>query len=91
MTKKKDSTEVVNDTELTGDAKKIYDEIKHVSLNLFSLPGQLVCDNIFPLPLSGDKLYITLKSPAVLTALEAAFNGKFNIEQNMKYVIISRA
>ncbi len=84
---KKDDTNVG----LTGDAEKMWNEIKNKPINLWALPAQLISQNVSVLPVSDTQLFITLKSPAVLPALEEALSGKYTVTQNDKYIIITRA
>jgi hypothetical protein len=75
---------------LSGEAKKIWDEIKGLTLDLYGLPNQKVEQFAMPLPVNDAELCVVLKAPAALTAMEKAFAGKYIVEQNMKYVIIRR-
>ncbi len=77
------------DVELEGDAKKIWDEIKNVQLDLFSLPDQTVVKYCHPLAVAPDCLYITISATAVLPALEIAL-PKFKVEAVGKWIVISR-
>lgn len=72
------------------ESEKIWDEIKDLPIDMFSLPNQKVSDHVVKKPLPGNKLYVTLNSSAVITALEAAVAGRFDLEQADKYIIISR-
>ncbi len=77
------------DVELEGESKKIWDEIKNVQLDLFSLPDQTVAKYCNPLPIDPNMLYITITATAVLPALETAL-PKLQVEAVGKWIVISR-
>lgn len=82
-------------TEITvSDA--IWNRIKDLQLDLFGLPDQIIKNNVTRVNVADDKLYLTLKSPAVLPAIEEALvklkmpeNQSFEISQAKNYTIIS--
>jgi thioredoxin-like negative regulator of GroEL len=76
---------------LKGDAKKIWEELKDHQLNLFALPDQIVKDHATPVPISEQDLYLTLKSPAVLIALEELAGKKYTVDKVDRFAIIRRA
>lgn len=76
---------------LEGETLNIWNEIRGVKLDLFSLPAQPLESNVNLIPVSdGRSVCLTLKASAVLPAMEDALKGKFNVEQNMKFVVITR-
>lgn len=75
---------------LEGDSLNIWNEIRGIKLDLFSLPEQVLENNVNLVPVSDGKVYLTLKASAVLPAMEEALKDKFNVEQNLKFVVISR-
>lgn len=80
-------------------ASKLWDKIKDIPLEIFALPNQTVKDHIkreeameaiFP-----NDVYVTLRSQAVLPALENALcnvklgkNEKIDISQSNRYTVI---
>lgn len=82
---------------MTTEAKRvesdlIWDEIKDILIDLYSLPNQKVADHVKKIKVPGDQLLLTLNSSAVLPALEIAINRRgFEIEQTEKYTIVRRA
>jgi len=82
-----------NQAEITisGEALKIWNEIKSKKLDLYALAGQTVENNTDPLPISESELCLSAKSPAVLTALETAIGNKFVVEQNLRFITVKRA
>lgn len=75
---------------LVGDSDKIWNEIKDVKIDIFSLPGQTVKNHCEPLNVDPTKLFVKPKSSAVLPVLEEAIGSKFSIELAKNYLIISR-
>jgi hypothetical protein len=74
----------------------IWNRIKGLQLDLFALPDQIIEKNVHRVNITDDKLYLTLKAPAVLPAIEAALsklkmpeNQVFEITQAKNYTIIS--
>lgn len=78
---------------LTGEAARIWEEIKDRPIEMFALPNQIVSDHVTPFPVDPSKLYCFIRSTAVLPSLEAACNldkrEKFNVEAADKYVMVS--
>jgi hypothetical protein len=77
------------DVELDGESLKIWNEIKNVQLDLFSLPDQTVAKYCNPLPIDPNSLYVTITATAVLPALDIALTN-FNVEAVGKWIVISR-
>lgn len=70
----------------------IWDEIKELSIDIFSLPNQKVSDHVNKLNIPGNQLFVSLNSSAVLPALEIAVTRRgFEVEQTPKYIIVRRA
>jgi hypothetical protein len=86
-----DQTEVTKPTNLTGEAAKIWDEIKDLPIEMFLLPNQFVNQHCAPFPADPSKLFLTIRSPAVLPALETAIGKNYVVEAADKYVMVSRA
>lgn len=67
-----------NPNELSGTAKLIWDELKNSNINVYGMTMKLfaVCT---PVPISNTELYLRLKNPSALVALEEStqpFMGK---------------
>lgn len=77
------------DVDLDGESLKIWNEIKDVQLDLFSLPNQTVAKHCNPLPIDPSRLYVTIAATAALPALDIALPN-FNIEAVGKWIVISR-
>ena len=77
------------DVELDGESLKIWNEIKSVQLDLFSLPDQTIAKYCNPLPIDPNSLYVTITATAVLPALDIALPN-FNVEAVGKWIVISR-
>jgi len=76
--------------DLTGESAKIWEEIKHVELDLFGLPDQTIEKNCTPLNITPDKLYVTVPASAIFAALDVALAKNFDVEQVGKWYTISR-
>lgn len=72
------------------ESKKMWEEVKDVQLNMFSLPDQKVSQYCQEVTVEPGKLYVLIKVSSVLTALEDALSEKFNIQPVGKYVVITR-
>lgn len=79
----------VQNVEVT-ESDKIWSEVKDVQLDIFALPFQTVSMHASRMVVEPTRLYVTLKSSAVLPALELALGTKFDIVQAEKFIIISR-
>ena len=74
-----------------SEADKIWQEIRGLAINVYSLDGQKVSDHVLKIDLPANELYVKLKSSAVLPALEAALGKKYEVELAEQYVIVRRA
>lgn len=73
------------------ESEKIWNEIKDLQLDLFSLPDQRVCEHVQRLDVMPNAVYGKLKSSAVFIALEVLLQEKFLVEQREgDFVMISR-
>lgn len=72
------------------EADKIWEEIKDVQLEMFSLPDQTVSKYCKPITVEPTKLYVTNSVQAVYPALENALGKKFTIELAQKFIVIAR-
>jgi LysM repeat protein len=72
--------------------KKIWDEIKGVSLNLYGLQNQFVVNHciLVDVMVKPDALHVKPKSSAVLPALEEALSKTYTVELVDKYIEIKR-
>lgn len=81
--------EVVNKVEKTA-ADKIWDEVKGIELDLFSLPGQTIEKYCKPALVDTSKLYLLHKGVgAILPAIEVALSKKYKVEMIDKFIVIS--
>lgn len=71
-------------------AEKIWEEIRSVELQMFSLPGQTVEAHCSPVTVEPSKLYLTSKVGSVVPALEDTLGKKYNIELAQKYIVVSK-
>src|SRR5579885_3015557 len=72
------------------EADKMWSEIKDRSIEMFALPGQTVAMHAIPVPIDPAKLYLTLRSTAVLPSLEESLKKDFNVELAAKWVVVTR-
>lgn len=72
------------------ESDKIWEEIKDLPIEMFSLPNQKVSDYVTKVKLPGKHLTVTLKVSSVLTSLEYTLGSKFEVGQNEKFVTVSR-
>jgi len=72
------------------ESDKIWEDIKNVELNLFGLPNQRVEEYCAVATVEPSKLYLITKASAVLPALEEAVSGKYVVESQMKWIVVSR-
>lgn len=72
------------------NAGKIWDEIKGVEIDLFSLPGQTISIHAKPSVPDPESLFLSINSSAVLPAIEAAIQKRFKVELVDKYVVVTR-
>lgn len=72
-------------------AEQIWEEVKDLPIDLFSIPGKRVQDFCRFHPVEPSKLYVVpLTASSFLTALERSVSPKFSVEQILHYVVISR-
>lgn len=70
-------------------ADKIWEEIKDMKIDMFSLPNQVVSNYCRQIAIDPSKLYIIPNASALLPALDTALQGKYNVERIDKYLVIS--
>lgn len=73
------------------EASKIWSEIKDREIEIFALPFQKVFGHCYPVNIEPSKLYLTIRSSAVLPALEASCGPNYSVNMTDRFVIISRA
>ncbi len=72
------------------ESDRIWEEIKNLPIEMFSLPNQKISDYVTKMNLPGNHLTTTIKVSSVITSLEYALGSKFDVEQSDKYVLIKR-
>jgi hypothetical protein len=72
------------------EAEKMWDQIKELPIDMFSLPNQKVWQHCTPVSIEPSKLYLITKASATLPALESSLNKKFMVEQVDRFVVVSR-
>lgn len=72
-----------------SEASKIWEDIKDVRVEMFSLPNQTVKDYCKPIDVDPSKLYLVIDIGSFINALESAVGSKYNIDRAEKYVIVS--
>jgi hypothetical protein len=65
---KTESKQVASKTE----AQSIWEEIENLTIQMFGLPGQTVAHHCTVVPIEPTHLYVTIRSSAVLPALEVS-------------------
>jgi len=82
-------------TELSAVASSpthnIWEEIKNLDLNLYSLPNQKVHMHCKVIPLNEKELYLTSGVAGFLPALENAISSSYIVEKQDKYIIVKHA
>jgi len=73
-----------------SEADKIWAEIRFRPIEMFGLPNQIVEQHVTPFQADPNKLFLTLRSSAVLPSLEAVCGKEFVVEMADKFVIVSR-
>lgn len=87
--------------EWDAEAEKIWNEIKDLPIDMYSLPGQVVKQHVQRCRVAANDLYLKTKSSAVLTSLEETLNKdpkthyklaspNYSIETVEGYVVVSR-
>lgn len=79
---------VVQQPQVT-EAEKIWAEIRFRPIEMFGLPNQVVEQHATPFPADPNKLFLTIRSSAVLPSLEATCKD-FTVELADRFVIVSR-
>ena len=72
------------------EADLMWDEIKGRPIEMFALPEQVVAQHCTPVPLDPNKLYLTLRSSAVLPSLEASVSKDFHVEMADRWAVVTR-
>ena len=75
--------------ETVTPADKIWEEIKNVGLDIFSLTNKCVADYGTPVPVDPTRLFLTTKVGAFLPALEVALSKKYSVEKVDKYIVVA--
>ena len=78
----------VSSEQVESASDKIWEHIKNVQLDLFSLPNQFVNKHCTPTTVEPSKLYLTLSTPAVLPALEEALKGHYSVYLLEKWTVV---
>jgi hypothetical protein len=68
----------------------IWDEVKDLPIEMFSLPNQKVSDHVVKIPLPGKVATVKLKSSSVITSLDHALSRKYDVIQGEVYTTIGR-
>jgi hypothetical protein len=75
-------------------AGEIWAKIRNLKIDVFSLPYQIVEFHAIPQAIDPTKLFLKLKSSAVLPSLEIAledkFPGQYTVEQQKQFTVISK-
>lgn len=75
---------------LTTDSDLIWQEIKDLPIEMFALPNQFVAQYCTPVPVDPTKLYLLLRTSAVLPSLEVSVQKNFTVEMADKWAVVSR-
>jgi hypothetical protein len=82
------TSSVVKPAKLTQSAK-VWEEIKKLEVDLFSLPHQTVEKHLQPVfAVSDNELYLNYKFSAVIPALEEVVKPKYGVEVRGKYLVV---
>lgn len=68
----------------------LWTQIKNVKVDMFSLPGQQAHMFCSPVPIPGDKLFLKIRVPAFIPALETALGPGWLFETTDLYTVISK-
>jgi len=66
----------------------IWNKIKNLSINIYSLPNQQVHMHCNYLPISNKECYLTSNNPMFITALEATIDDSLSVERQDKYIVV---
>lgn len=84
MTEKKD-------TIVKTAADVIWEEIKGLKIDMFSLPNQQVQHYCKPVPVDPSKLFLLVTAGSVLPSLEAVVGPKYVIEKQERFLVVTPA
>jgi hypothetical protein len=86
-------TSEIQDAKEKTLTQKIWDDIRNVKLNMFSLNNQFVHGYYKPLFVEPNRLYLVgaTTATAALPALEEAISPRYQVEQAERFVIVSLA
>jgi len=73
-----------------NDADVMWDQIKDLPIEMFALPNQVVAMHCTPVPVDPTKLYLVLRSSAVLPSLEESLKRNFTVEMVDKWAVVTR-
>lgn len=73
-----------------SDADKLWEEIKDKPISIYALADQVVAQHCSKINIEPTKLYLTMKSSAVLPSLETALGKKFSVELMDKFIIVKK-
>lgn len=82
----KDSEVVLTDDKTA--AEKIWNEIKEMKIDMFSLPNQKIEQHVKMVQVEPSSLYVELYSSATLPALEEALKNGYSVEVNGRFIKI---
>jgi hypothetical protein len=83
-----DQAAVVQQPQAT-EADKLWAEIRFRPIEMFGLPNQIVEQHATPFPADPNKLFLTIRSSAVLPSLEATCRD-LTVELADRFIIVSR-
>ena len=102
--KKVKETSVVEESEVTpietvsvstpvterSSADEIWEAIRTIELNMFSLPGQTVEKHCTRHVIEPSRVYLTIRTGAVLPALEEVLGTSYAVESSERFVTIAK-
>ncbi len=69
----------------------MWDAIKNLPINMFSLPNQKVSDHVERVKVSNDQVHLRLKSSSVVAQLEKVLARGYKMEENVgEFVVVSQ-
>lgn len=73
----------------------IWDQIRKLKVNIYSLPNQTVEQHVTREKVTDDLVHLRLKSPAILPAMEEALSGiklakgeRFDVSQQKNFTVV---
>jgi hypothetical protein len=72
------------------ESDKIWEEVKDLPIEMFSLPNQKISDHVTKIALPGKVVTVKLKSSSVITSLDYALSNKYDVVQGELYTTIGR-